>query len=80
MPYVEEFSLTMREILHFEAGPGRAVLPERWHVVPTRSAETAPALLHWADGAKPWSDDAAPAEDLWLDAATAVEEARAADR
>ena len=74
VPYVEEFSLTMREILHFEAGPGRAVLPERWHVVPTRSAETAPALLHWVDGAKPWSDDAAPAEDLWLDAATAVEE------
>ena len=43
VPYVEEFGLTFREILLFEVGPHRVVLPERWHVVPNRSAEKSPA-------------------------------------
>jgi hypothetical protein len=68
VPYVEEFSLTYREILLLEVGPARAVVPERWHVVPGRSAVTDPALVHWADPGKPWSDDAVPEQELWLEA------------
>jgi hypothetical protein len=69
VPYVEEFGLSFREILLLETGPHRAVLPERWHVVPDRSAERDPALVHWADAGKPWADDVVTDEELWLEAA-----------
>ena len=69
VPYVEEFGLTFREILLLEVGPHRVVLPERWHVVPNRSAETEPLLLHWAEPGKPWSDDVVEHEELWHEAA-----------
>ena len=49
VPYVEEFGLSFREILLLEVGPHRVVLPERWHVVPNRSAEADPLLVHWAE-------------------------------
>ena len=69
VPYVEEFGLSFREILLLEVGPHRVVLPERWHVVPNRSAETEPLLVHWAEAGKPWSDDVVEHEELWHDAA-----------
>ena len=68
--YVEEFGLSFREILLLEVGPHRVVLPERWHVVPNRSAETEPRLLHWAEAGKPWSDDVVDREELWHEAAS----------
>lgn len=64
---VEEFGLDAREALHFLAGPGRAVVPVRWHVVPTRNHHADPALLHWLDGAKPWSQDYAPEQERWFE-------------
>ncbi len=69
---VEQFGLTFREALHLEVGPHRTAVPERWHVVPTRSVLVRPALVHWADGAKPWSDDLAVAQEVWWDALSAV--------
>ena len=78
VPYVEEFSLTFREILHFEAGPDRAVLPEQWHVVPTRSAEPTPLLIHWAEAGKPWTDDVTPRQDAWLAMAAHLDARKAA--
>ena len=72
VPYVEEFGLSFREILLLEVGPHRVVLPERWHVVPNRSAETEPLLVHWAEPGKPWSDDVVEREELWLEAAASV--------
>ena len=35
LPYVEEYGLSMREVLHFAAGPHRKAIPERWYWVPT---------------------------------------------
>lgn len=67
VPLIEEFGLTLRELLHFEVGPHRAVVPARWHVVPSRSAVTDAALLHWADAAKPWTEVLAPDQDLWFE-------------
>ncbi len=64
---VEEFGLTAREVLHFQAGPHRAVVPQEWHVVPTRNHAETPALLHWLDEAKPWSADYAPDQERWLE-------------
>ena len=72
VPYLEEFGLTFREILLLEVGPHRVVLPERWHVVPNRSAETEPLLVHWVEAGKPWSDDVVEHEGLWLEAACRV--------
>ena len=76
VPYVEEFGLTFREILLLEVGPHRVVLPERWHVVPNRSAETEPLLVHWAEAGKPWSDDIVEHEELWHEAASKVGQRR----
>ena len=63
---VEEFGLTAREVLHFHVGPARASLPRAWHVVPTRNHADEPALLHWADEAKPWTSDYAPEQERWI--------------
>ena len=68
MPLIEEFGLSFRELLHFEVGPHRAVIDEAWHVVPSRSPLEPASLLHWADKAKPWTTDRAPAQEVWLDA------------
>ena len=69
VPLIEEFGLTCRELLHFEVGPHRAVMPQAWHVVPSRSTVSGDAqLLHWADKAKPWTEILAPGEQLWFDA------------
>ena len=72
VPYVEEFGLSFREILLLEVGPHRVVLPERWHVVPNRSAETDALLVHWAEAGKPWSEDVVDREELWHEAAAKV--------
>ena len=64
---IEEFGLTAREVLHFHIGPGRAVVPSAWHVVPSRNHADTPALLHWVDEAKPWGSDYAPAQEHWLE-------------
>lgn len=63
---VEEFGLTAHETLHVLVGPHRAPLPSRWHVVPSRDGEDAPALLHWLDEPRPWGDDYAPAQARWV--------------
>jgi hypothetical protein len=59
------FRLRDVEILHFLFGPQRAQVPERWSVVPTRTPERGPGLLHWADGPKPWQPRLTPERELW---------------
>ena len=66
LPYVEEFGLTLRDVLHFAVGPHRAVVPERWQCVPTRSTVEHPGLLHWADPVKPWQDGYTAGQEQWL--------------
>ena len=44
IPYLEEFGLTLRELLHLAVGPDRAVVPQRWYAVPGRSVIANPAL------------------------------------
>ena len=66
LPYVGEFGLTSRDILHLAAGPHRAVVPERWDNVPTRSEVEGAGLLHWADPVKPWSDGYTAQQEAWL--------------
>jgi hypothetical protein len=72
VPYVEEFGLTFREILLFEVGPHRIVLSERWHVVPNRSAQDSPLLLHWAESGKPGTGEVVQHEEQWLEVAARV--------
>jgi hypothetical protein len=62
----DAFTLRDREVLHLMTGPGRASIPERWAVVPTRTAERGPGLRHWADPVKPWRHDRlTPERELW---------------
>ena len=68
IPYVEEFGLTFRELLHLAVGPDRAIVPTRWFAVPGRSVIAHPALVYWADRTKPWSDDVAVEQQRWLEA------------
>lgn len=62
---IEEFGLDGRDLLHMAVGPHRAVVPDRWHVVPTRSHDAEAALLHWSDEAKPWGPAYAPRQEEW---------------
>lgn len=64
---VEDFGLDAREVLHFQFGPHRAVVPAAWHFVPTRHHVDSPALVHWADPVKPWRPDYAPEQERWLE-------------
>jgi hypothetical protein len=73
LPYVTEFGLTLRDVLHFAVGPHRAVVPEHWDCVPTRSSVAGPGLVHWADPVKPWDDGYTAEQERWLDVARVVE-------
>lgn len=42
--WMEHYGLSYRAALHAVVGPDRAVVPERWNVLPDRSAVTDPAL------------------------------------
>ncbi len=66
IPYLEEFGLTLRELLHLAVGPDRAVVPQQWYAVPGRSVLSNPALLYWADRTKPWSKDVAVEQQRWF--------------
>jgi hypothetical protein len=61
----DEFAMREIDVLHYFVGPDRAAVPARWAVVPTRTPERAPGLLHWADGAKPWDGMLAPERERW---------------
>ncbi len=76
LPYVEEFGLTFRELLHLIVGPDRLVLAESWHAVPGRSAVSEPALTHWSEATKPWSNDVAPDQQRWHAARDRLDGAR----
>lgn len=64
-PYLEEFGLSYRELLHLAVGPDRARVPERWHLVPGRSVVAQPGLVHWAEQPVPWGPDASPEAARW---------------
>jgi len=75
LSYIEEFGFTRRELLHFLVGPDWSVLPERWHAVPGRSIIEDPALLHWSEEPRPWSDDVAREQQRWFAARAQLEAA-----
>jgi hypothetical protein len=77
LPYVEEFGLNLRDVLHFAAGPDRALVPECWDWVPTRAAVARPGLVHWADPVKPWDDGYAAEQERWIAVAQTVEQSPA---
>jgi lipopolysaccharide biosynthesis glycosyltransferase len=74
LPHVEEFGLTLRDVLHFAVGPRRAVVPQEWACVPTRSTLARPGLLHWADPVKPWQDGYTAGQERWLEVAATLEQ------
>lgn len=76
LPYVDEFGLTLRQALHLIAGPHRAVLPERWDCVPTRSVVDQPGVIHWADPVKPWDEGYTAERERWLELADTVDKRR----
>jgi hypothetical protein len=61
----DEFALREIDVLHYLVGPDRAEIPGRWAVVPTRTPERAPGLLHWADEVKPWEPVLTPERERW---------------
>ena len=67
----DEFALQEREVLHYVFGPGRAEVPERWAVVPTRTPERGAGLLYWPDRVKPWHPVLTPERDRWRRAVAA---------
>ena len=69
IPYIEQFGLTLQELLFLKFGPNRAVVPARWHAIPGCTLIDDAALLHWSEPNKPWSPQVAPAQELWLEAA-----------
>jgi uncharacterized Zn-binding protein involved in type VI secretion len=70
---VEEFGLDDVEALHYLVGPDRAEVPGRWAVVPSRTPERGPGLIHWADRVKPWQQMLTPERERWRAYAAAVE-------
>jgi hypothetical protein len=66
------FRLDDRAAFHWFVGADRAVLDATWAYVPTREWIDEPALWHWADATKPWSEAATPGKDLWLAASRTV--------
>ena len=68
LAYVEEYGLGYRELLHFAAGPNRAVVPTHWDCVPTRTVVGGPGLIHWADPVKPWSAGYTAEQERWHEA------------
>ena len=67
VPLIEEFGLTLRELLHFEVGPHRAVVPQAWHLVPSRST-VGDATDPLGRSGQPWTEILAPGEQLWFSA------------
>jgi hypothetical protein len=47
-------------------------VPARWAIVPTRTAERGPGLVHWADPVKPWQRRRTPERALWRRRAEAL--------
>ena len=62
---VRRYGLTDLEALHYLAGPARTTIPERWAIVPTRTALRDRGLLHWADPVKPWQAELTPERQRW---------------
>lgn len=60
-----EYSLDEREVLHYLAGPDRAVVPPAWSHVPTQATASDPGLTHWTGEAKPWGELFVPGHELW---------------
>jgi hypothetical protein len=77
LPVAEEFGLDDGEALHYLCGPAHATVPERWAVVPTRTPQREPGLIHWADGVKPWQQTLTPERDEWRRYAAAFRKPRA---
>jgi hypothetical protein len=72
VPLAKEFALDDLETLHYLAGPGRAVVPERWATVPTRMPLRGDGLIHWADGVKPSQPELVPERERWRRYASAI--------
>ncbi|HEY9291135.1 MAG TPA: hypothetical protein VIP98_07650 [Microlunatus sp.] len=70
--WAENFGLDYREALHAELGADRVDLPARWHVVPGHVADAQDGLVHWVDEPRPWGDEPAPLQDVWLTANQAM--------
>ncbi len=64
VPLIEEFGLTLRELLHFESGPHHAVVPLAWHG--GTAGRRAAALLIETD--LPVAEDLAPGQGFWFSA------------
>ena len=63
--YRQNLTLREAEVLHYLLGPRRAVVPEHWAIVPTRTPNRRPGLLHWADPVTPWQPELTPERESW---------------
>ncbi|SFD71847.1 glycosyltransferase [Streptomyces aidingensis] len=60
------YGLNDQDVLCCYAGEGAARLPDRWNAFPTREPVGEDVrLLHYAGGAKPWSDLPVPEKHRW---------------
>ena len=69
-----QFGLTSLEVLHYLIGPDRAIVPEPWATVPTRTPVRGAGLIHWADRVKPWQSVLTPERERWRRLAATLEQ------
>jgi lipopolysaccharide biosynthesis glycosyltransferase len=74
LPLVEQFGLNSLEVLHYLTGRDRAIVPEHWATVPTRTPIRGPGLIHWADRVKPWQSVLTPERERWRRLAATLEQ------
>jgi lipopolysaccharide biosynthesis glycosyltransferase len=66
LPLVARFGLHDQDVLNAYVGPARAELDEKWNVLPMLGEETtAPGIIHFAGGLKPWSEELTQYGDRW---------------
>ncbi len=67
LPLVTRFGLHDQDVLNAYVGPDRAELDEKWNVLPILQVEeiTAPGIVHFAGGLKPWSAELTPYGEHW---------------
>jgi lipopolysaccharide biosynthesis glycosyltransferase len=70
---VETYGLHDQDAMLAYAGPDRQALDPHWNALPVQEEVADPGLIHWAAMGKPWNDELAFAQELWLGYAARLE-------
>jgi lipopolysaccharide biosynthesis glycosyltransferase len=65
LPLVPRFGLHDQDVLLAYVGPERAELDEKWNALPILHEITAPGIIHFGGGGKPWGKELTPYREHW---------------